>query len=145
MYTNAFWKDGKVQEQILKDYLARIKLVPQESEDEWSEALVKVDPPRTDPLRGTRGLKLPTLLGAIVIQDRLFATNGFKQLESKRLLIRMKAIPQDAIEQWADARDLEKYQAVVSLINDDSIFVRETFKPDFRKETPSSKRERRKW
>jgi len=124
---NVFWRDGKVQEQVLKDYLSRIKLVPQATEDEWSEALIKVNGGNMEmPLIG-KPLKMPMILGAIIVQDRLFNANGFKPQESKKLLARISLIPQDAIEKWSTARKLATYQAAISLINMDSLFVKEAF------------------
>jgi len=119
--SNIFWKEDVFQEDVFSSYIARIQRVPRASELEWTASLAKVN-------RGE--LQMMYNLGAIILQDRLFGPMGFRQEESAKLLKRLASIPQEVIEVWADTRQMERYQAAVTLCGNDLLFSQGAFQPN---------------
>lgn len=126
--TNRFWKDYTFQEKIFSDYISRIHLIPREVEKGWATALGKIE--------GLDGsMASMYTLGVIILQDQLFDKNSFQQQEAAKLLKRLTAIPEEAIVKWAEVRKLDKFQAAVSLMRLDSLFINDAFQLNLFTET----------
>ena len=117
---NAWWKDDVFQEAAFEQYLKRIHLVPEDAEAEWTAAISGV---------GGR-MQMSYNLGAIIVQDRLFDADGFRPAESKKLLARVRSIPYRAKAKWAEVRDLDHWQAAISLARIDSLFRDDVFREE---------------
>jgi hypothetical protein len=129
-------KSHKFQPAVSKQFVERIKNLPQDRLSKWQDA--------TDALGA--GTTMTDTVILLIQTERIFHGSKVKLDELTKLTARQAALTEDNYADWIEATELEEGQALLSLVLNDGLFdTRNALRQDaFKKALESARRAREK-